>query len=165
MKHIVKKLIPLALAGAALSAHATLLGSLSTSATAPTTALETFSSLVSTGSFDFTLSTTSNVYLDVFSPNIDFGLGKTFSSVGAYALFSGSTPLGAAAFNTPLSFTNLAAGSYSIGWAGVKTGSLGGAVGVAGFAVPVPEPETYAMLLAGLGMMGLIARRRSRQIH
>ncbi|MBL8414116.1 MAG: PEP-CTERM sorting domain-containing protein [Propionivibrio sp.] len=27
-------------------------------------------------------------------------------------------------------------------------------------AVPVPEPETYAMLLAGLGVMGAIARRR-----
>jgi hypothetical protein len=27
---------------------------------------------------------------------------------------------------------------------------------------PVPEPETYAMLLAGLGMVGLIARRRKQ---
>ena len=27
----------------------------------------------------------------------------------------------------------------------------------------VPEPSTYAMLLAGLGMMGVIARRRSRR--
>lgn len=26
---------------------------------------------------------------------------------------------------------------------------------------PVPEPETYAMLLAGLGLMGAVARRRS----
>jgi len=26
--------------------------------------------------------------------------------------------------------------------------------------VPVPEPETYAMLLAGLGLMGAVARRR-----
>ena len=28
------------------------------------------------------------------------------------------------------------------------------------WAAPVPEPETYAMLLAGLGLMGTIARRR-----
>jgi hypothetical protein len=28
---------------------------------------------------------------------------------------------------------------------------------------PVPEPETYAMLLAGLGLMGAIARRRKNK--
>ena len=28
------------------------------------------------------------------------------------------------------------------------------------YAMPVPEPETYAMLLAGLGLVGAIARRR-----
>jgi hypothetical protein len=28
-------------------------------------------------------------------------------------------------------------------------------------AVPVPEPETYAMLLAGLGLVGVVARRKS----
>jgi len=30
-------------------------------------------------------------------------------------------------------------------------------------AAPVPEPETYAMMLAGLGLMGAIVRRRKRQ--
>jgi hypothetical protein len=29
-------------------------------------------------------------------------------------------------------------------------------------AAPVPEPETYAMMMAGLGMMGFIARRRRK---
>jgi len=28
---------------------------------------------------------------------------------------------------------------------------------------PVPEPETYAMFLAGLGMLGVVARRRQQQ--
>ncbi|MDR3212853.1 MAG: PEP-CTERM sorting domain-containing protein [Azoarcus sp.] len=32
-------------------------------------------------------------------------------------------------------------------------------------ATPVPEPETYAMLLAGLGIMGIVARRRRNYIH
>jgi hypothetical protein len=30
------------------------------------------------------------------------------------------------------------------------------------YMAPVPEPETYAMLLAGLGLMGFVARRRKR---
>ncbi|MDR3212854.1 MAG: THxN family PEP-CTERM protein [Azoarcus sp.] len=30
---------------------------------------------------------------------------------------------------------------------------------------PVPEPETYAMLLAGLGIVGVVARRRRHYIH
>lgn len=29
--------------------------------------------------------------------------------------------------------------------------------------MPVPEPESYAMLLAGLGLMGTVARRRSKR--
>ena len=28
----------------------------------------------------------------------------------------------------------------------------------------VPEPETYAMLLAGLGMVGYLARRRKNTV-
>ncbi len=33
---------------------------------------------------------------------------------------------------------------------------------LAGYAAPVPEPGTYAMLLAGLGAVGWVSRRRSR---
>jgi hypothetical protein len=31
---------------------------------------------------------------------------------------------------------------------------------IRGFLAPIPEPETYAMLLAGLGLLSLVARRR-----
>jgi hypothetical protein len=43
-------------------------------------------------------------------------------------------------------------------WDGVS----GHDAAVTGFAAAIPEPGTYAMLLAGLGMMGFIARRRSQ---
>jgi hypothetical protein len=39
----------------------------------------------------------------------------------------------------------------------MTTGETGN---VASLANPIPEPETYAMMLAGLGLMGFMARRR-----
>lgn len=54
-------------------------------------------------------------------------------------------------------------GTYTIVVEGIgitgSTASYGGNV----VAIPVPEPETYAMMLAGLGAIGfLVARRRNR---
>ncbi len=169
MKPIVKKLIPLAIAGlTATGAHAALdLGPLSTAKEAPSVAVETFSSFSGFSSFNFSLGIESTVHLDVFSPTVMLG-GNTYSATGGYyQLFQNGTPMGSeTAFGTATTFTGLAAGDYSLAWTAFKgAGAIAGVVNVAGFAAPVPEPETYAMLLAGLGMMGLIARRRSRQIH
>ena len=36
----------------------------------------------------------------------------------------------------------------------------GAAYSLASSITPVPEPETYAMMLAGLGALGFLARRR-----
>ncbi len=44
---------------------------------------------------------------------------------------------------------------------GVTSGTLGGLYSGSISVSPVPEPETYAMLLAGLGLMGAVVRRRS----
>jgi len=44
---------------------------------------------------------------------------------------------------------------------GLTVSELGGTPTFLPF-VPVPEPETYAMLLAGLGLMGFVARRRKQ---
>lgn len=59
--------------------------------------------------------------------------------------------------------------SFSNVVAGLDSGALRVGVHVQGYATggsesfvatPVPEPETYAMLLAGLGLMSFVARRR-----
>ncbi len=45
-------------------------------------------------------------------------------------------------------------------WNGTAVDGLAASLTRAQMVAAVPEPETYAMLLAGLGMMGAIARRR-----
>lgn len=58
--------------------------------------------------------------------------------------------------------TSLPAGVYQLTVAG--TGVSGGSASYGGniVAAPVPEPESYAMFLAGLGVMGAIAVRRNK---
>lgn len=53
------------------------------------------------------------------------------------------------------------ANDYYFTVSGTGTGSLGGQYVFAVSTLPVPEPETYAMLLAGLGILGAVARRRA----
>ena len=69
-------------------------------------------------------------------------------------------------------FTNLAAGDYSVFMGGsdylaqeISNPNLLGKYGVTGTLVTgvVPEPETYAMLLAGLGLIGAMFKRRARK--
>jgi hypothetical protein len=88
----------------------------------------------------------------------------------------------AGGYNDPLSFTvanatiadflvlSTAAGSLGpayfaadVVWT-ADTQSFGatGAIGVTHVTTPVPEPETYALFLAGLGAMGFMARRRRK---
>lgn len=71
------------------------------------------------------------------------------------------------ALNQQYFYTNLAAGDYyfkvaGTGWranAFVDAPKYNGFVNIT---AAVPEPETYAMFLAGLGIVGTVIRRRSR---
>lgn len=57
----------------------------------------------------------------------------------------------------------VAVGDYYFKVSGIATGSAGGIYTASAAALPVPEPDAYAMLLAGLGFVGTLARRRKQQ--
>ena len=54
----------------------------------------------------------------------------------------------------------LLAGIYTLQIRGTVVGSGGGSYAGVLNITPIPEPETYAMLLAGLGLVGFMSRRR-----
>jgi hypothetical protein len=92
-----------------------------------------------------------------------------FKYVGSAYDGTGSGSDGLADGKVSHTFTNLAAGDYSVFLGGadysaqdITNSNLLSKYGVMGTLVAgvVPEPETYAMLLAGLGLMGTIIRRR-----
>lgn len=56
--------------------------------------------------------------------------------------------------------TALIAGNYTLQIRGTVIGSSGGSYAGVLNVTPVPEAETYAMFLAGLGLLGFISRRR-----
>lgn len=71
------------------------------------------------------------------------------------------------------SFSGLLAGTYQLIVSGSVSGSTSYAAGPVGYigllattggvAAPVPEPETYAMLVLGLAIVGWTARRRASE--
>ena len=54
-----------------------------------------------------------------------------------------------------------APGSYTLKIGGNSIGASGGMYTVAAVTVPVPEPETWAMLLVGLGLVGMRLRQKA----
>ncbi|MFM2052598.1 MAG: hypothetical protein RL456_635 [Pseudomonadota bacterium] len=57
-------------------------------------------------------------------------------------------------------FTLPSAGDYHLDVSGYAIGSAGGVYAVGLQVSPIPEPGTWAMMAAGLGVLGAVARRR-----
>ena len=98
------------------------------------------------------ISRTATVGLDITGFAL-YDSGNTLVSNGTM-LDSGSIDLWS------LSANNLAQGSYYVQVSGTLVSMTSGSFGANLNVAPVPEPETYGMMLAGLGVLGFLARRR-----
>lgn len=176
---LLKKIIALAvLAGATLSANAA-------SSTITTTDLGTvsvgstlsFSVGTRTGKFEdfFTFllpDTASSLYSAIkfaASNNVLYSVSLFSNSDGDLLtggdnvlLQSVSSESNSGSDQLALSSGPRAAGPYYLQITGNTEGKTGGYTGSI-FVTAVPEPENHALLLAGLGLMGAIARRRGRK--
>ena len=96
--------------------------------------------------------TASNNFNRNSSNNVDLYNFDTGEDMGSFNF--GTTP-------TSAYFNNLAAGNYFYEVSGGNYGTQIGQVAFSSTMISaVPEPETYAILLAGLGLIGFISRRR-----
>lgn len=125
--------------------------------------------------FTFSLTTASDTISSAVSLLLP-GIGGNPSSYeidnGTLTLFSDPDGDGALGVNAQLATTvfgdtngvltanNVAAGTYFWAVAGDAVGTNGGLYLYSANTTAVPEPETYAMMLAGLGLIGFIGRRR-----
>lgn len=97
----------------------------------------------------------------IANPGSFVGAAYTLFSTGADNVIGGTDDsfVGAWAFNTANTVT-LDSGSY---YYSVLGGTMSASTyAISSVAAPVPEPETYALLGAGLGIIGFVASRRRR---
>ncbi|CAH0284259.1 hypothetical protein SRABI118_03872 [Massilia sp. Bi118] len=91
------------------------------------------------------------------------GGGTGTGDTGADTLVTNGTSLHSGEMDVwTLSSDNLAAGDYYVLVSGNLVSDTSASFGGAVMLAPVPEPETYGMMLAGLGVLGFLARRRKQ---
>lgn len=128
-------------------------------------------------SFAFYVPTLSNFSAHLGSSNsLLFGsLSILALNFGSISLSNGTTGVVSNAGTTHTGDINavLGQGNYTltvtgtaspVSVAGVGTIGSGGSYSIYGNMAPVPEPESYAMFLAGLGIIGAVVSRRRKNI-
>lgn len=116
--------------------------------------------------FSFTTTSTGDLTADLVSLS---GNAKNGLDITGFSLFDASgSILGGTQLSTgltdqwSLSYDNLTAGTYYVQVSGSVLSNASGKYYADIALAPVPEPETYGMMLAGLGVVGFMARRRKK---
>jgi hypothetical protein len=120
--------------------------------------------------FSFFVASPSNLLTTIFSfgniaGDVELYKGDVANIWDTDTLIDSFTFSGASALSQTHNFADLTTGNYyykidgGLGKGGTKHYGLASFT-TATASAPVPEPETYAMLLAGLGVVGIAARRR-----
>jgi hypothetical protein len=91
--------------------------------------------------------------------------GLDITGLGLYsaggALLTAGTMMSSGAIDVwTVSSDNLALGDYYLQVSGSMVSNTSGSFGGAVMLAPVPEAASYAMMLAGLGVLGMLSRRR-----
>jgi hypothetical protein len=140
------------------------LGNIVNTTTAPQSLLQVGTSfLPEVYSFDLSSDSTVTVDFDLLFGTISAGSTFALYSPSNTLITSYVIPALSAGGSTLFTFSSLAAGNdYSFKFSASSSSIFSAQVSFTGSEVstPVPEPENNALMLVGLGIIGLIARRK-----